>query len=97
MREYINKQSTKYVSPENHKAVDSKAKEIMKTGIKYKDAIHIASAIFAECDIFLSTDTRVLKYKTDEIKLMNPVEFFIEEVDGNSESREEAVQDDNNE
>ena len=81
IREYINKHTTKYVSPDNHKTVASKAKEIMETGIKYKDAIHIAAAIYAECDVFLSTDIRALKYKTDEIRLMNPVEFFIGEDD----------------
>ncbi len=86
----INKHTTKYVSPDNHKTVASKAKDIMETGIKYKDAIHIAAAIYAECDVFLSTDIRALKYKTDEIRLMNPVEFFTE-ADDNTAFGEEVT------
>ena len=48
----------------------------MNTGIKSADAAHIACAILAECDYFLTTDDRVLKYKSDRIKIMNPVEFL---------------------
>ena len=50
----------------------------MTTGVKAKDAIHVACAVIAEADYFLTTDTRLLKYKTGEIKLMNPTEFIIE-------------------
>jgi predicted nucleic acid-binding protein len=50
----------------------------MKEGIKAKDAIHIASAIVSSCQYFLTTDKRLLKYKTDKIRLMNPVEFVKE-------------------
>ena len=51
------------------------ADDIMKTGIKAFDAAHIACAITAECDYFITTDLRILKYKTDQIKLVNPIEF----------------------
>ena len=51
-------------------------KKIMLTGITRKDAYHVASAILANCDYFLSTDERLLKYHTDELKLLNPVEFI---------------------
>ena len=52
------------------------SEKIISTGIKPKDAYHIASALLAECDYFLSTDDRLLKYKTNEIILLNPVEFI---------------------
>ena len=52
------------------------SEEIISTGIKPKDAYHIASALLAECDYFLSTDDRLLKYKTNEIILLNPVDFI---------------------
>lgn len=58
--------------------VETKASEIMKTGVKYKDACHVASAILASCDYFLTTDGRLLKYRTDEIKMCNPVDFVRE-------------------
>ena len=58
--------------------VEQKADDIKKTGIKHKDACHVASAIIAGADYFLSTDHRLLKYKTDKIKMMNPTEFVKE-------------------
>lgn len=66
------------MSEENANEIQNKAADIMKTGIKSKDALHIACAIFGKSDIFLSTDIRLLKYKTNEISLMNPITFFDE-------------------
>jgi predicted nucleic acid-binding protein len=54
------------------------ANDIMKTGIKTFDAAHVACAILAECDYFVTTDKRLLKYKTDRIKLVNPIDFVKE-------------------
>lgn len=48
----------------------------MKTGIKYKDACHVACAIYANCEYFITTDKRLLKYKSDKIKLVNPIDFI---------------------
>lgn len=49
--------------------------EIMKTGIKETDALQLASAIMGKADYFLTTDKRLLKYQTDKIHIMNPLEF----------------------
>ena len=57
------------------------ANEIMETGVKFKDACHVASAIFAGCEYFISTDKRLLKYKSPEIKLITPI-GFIERLEG---------------
>ena len=67
-----------YVDEINAENAAQKARQIMETGVKAKDAIHVACAVIAGADYFLTTDTRLLKYKTDEIKLMNPAEFIIE-------------------
>ncbi len=67
-----------YIDEENADIINEKAAKIMETGIKYKDAVHISCAIFAKADVFLSTDTRLLKYKSDEIILMNPLIFVNE-------------------
>ena len=48
----------------------------MKTGIKMKDAYHIACAIHSRCDYFLTTDDRLLKYHTNEIQMLNPIDFI---------------------
>ena len=67
-----------YVGQECSNELNSKAMELMRTGIKEKDALHLASAILAKCDYFISTDIRLLKHKTNAIKMVNPIEFVIE-------------------
>ncbi|WP_308891811.1 type II toxin-antitoxin system VapC family toxin [Candidatus Desulfosporosinus nitrosoreducens] len=53
------------------------AEEIKETGVKTKDALHIASAIAANCDYFISTDSRLLKLNDTRIKIINPVDFVM--------------------
>ena len=60
------------------KDVEAKAAEIMQTGVKFKDACHVASAVYAKCEYFISTDKRLLKYKSEAIKMVSPIEFIIE-------------------
>ena len=52
------------------------AKKIMQKGIKNKDALHIASAIAAGCDVFLTVDRKLLKSTIDGIKLLSPIDFL---------------------
>lgn len=42
------------------------------------DAYHVACAILAESDYFLTTDDRLLKYKTDKVQIIDPTEFIRE-------------------
>ena len=67
-----------YVGGNRKKEIEVKATEIMKAGVKFKDACHVASAIYAECEYFISTDIRLLKYNTQEIKMVTPIEFITE-------------------
>lgn len=67
-----------YVDETQSNLVMDKANKIMKTGIKSKDALHVACTIIGGANYFLSTDIRLLKYKTDEIKMLNPIEFLNE-------------------
>ena len=53
-----------------------RAKEIGATGIKAADALHIACAIDANCDCFITTDDRVLKYRSDSIQILDPIDFI---------------------
>ena len=48
----------------------------MSTNVKEYDAYHVAAAIYARCEYFISVDKRLLKYKTDEIKMVSPIEFI---------------------
>ena len=52
------------------------ANRIRKTGVKNVDSLHLACAINAKCDYFLSVDNRILKYPTDAISLCNPIDFL---------------------
>lgn len=75
---FIEKHTDAYVGLERQREIRTEAEEIMATGVKFKDACHIASAVFAGCTYFISTDKRLLKYKTDKIKLVTPIEFLAE-------------------
>lgn len=78
IKSFINNNSTVYASPDQHDIIASKARQIMNTGVKYKDALHVSAAIFLECDYFLTTDDRLLKYETDKIMIRNPIDYIRE-------------------
>ena len=75
---FLDEHVSEYVGEENRTVVEKKADEIMATGIKIKDAAHVASAILTHCDYFISTDKRLLRYATDEIRMVNPIDFVRE-------------------
>jgi predicted nucleic acid-binding protein len=56
----------------------STGSEIMKNGIKTKDALHIACAIKSKCEYFITTDNKLTNKTIDEIRIINPVDFVIE-------------------
>jgi predicted nucleic acid-binding protein len=58
--------------------VEENARGIIKSGVKVKDALHIACAIEGKCEYFLTTDGRVLKYLSPQIKICNPIDFLRE-------------------
>jgi len=49
---------------------------IVQKGIKKKDALHIACAIEAKCDCFLTTDRKLLNKTFSEITVINPLDFI---------------------
>ena len=55
-----------------------KALELEKAGLHSKDALHIACAIFAEADFFISTDRKILNKNVAGINLVNPIAFVEE-------------------
>jgi predicted nucleic acid-binding protein len=66
-----------YIGTENYKEILAKAGEFMKTNIKMKDATHLACAIKAKCDYFLTTDDILIKkYNEKEIIVCNPITFL---------------------
>ena len=75
INEFLQKNSVEYIDVDKSGIIKTKAEEIMKTGVKMKDAYHVACAVCASCDCFLTTDDRLLRYRTDEIQIINPIDF----------------------
>jgi len=63
---------------EENEIILKKAKELMKIGLKSKDALHIACAIEGKAEYFLTTDDKILKKgkHIKEIKIIDPLEFI---------------------
>lgn len=78
---FLRQYSSQYVSSKRAAIVRGLAADITKSGLKAKDALHVACALDAECECLLSTDDRLLKYKHNNILLLNPVDFIMMEAE----------------
>lgn len=76
---FVDRYAKVYIGINMDQEVRKAASEIMKSGVKLMDACHVACAMLAGCEIFFSTDKRLLKYQTDGIRIINPVTFIIEQ------------------
>jgi predicted nucleic acid-binding protein len=56
----------------------SLGQEIIKTGIKAKDALHIACALKSGCEYFITTDSKLINKHIANIKIINPIDFVRE-------------------
>ncbi len=67
---------------ENEKIIE-KAKELKEKGLREKDALHIACAIEAEAEYFVTTDDTIIKKigRDKNIHIINPTDF-IREIEG---------------
>lgn len=73
---YIQQYSTLFVSDNDIVNIELIAAGIQSSGIKKMDAWHVACAISAKTDYLLTTDKRLLKYNSEKIILLNPIEFI---------------------
>ena len=88
IRAFVKENTTTYIDVDRADEEKKIADEIILNGVKTADAHHVACAIMAESDYFLTTDDRLLKYSTDKIKLMDPTEFIRElEAAGNDDNK----------
>lgn len=76
IEKFMEEYATLYVSNKNEKDIARIANAIMETGVKEKDAYHVACAVIAECNYFVTTDDRLLKYQSEKIELVTPGEFI---------------------
>ena len=76
IKKYQDKYFSYYIPIERREKLSEKIDEIMSYNIAYKDATHLACAIYGKCEYLLTTDIRFQKrYKGNEIKILNPLEF----------------------
>jgi predicted nucleic acid-binding protein len=54
----------------------SLAENITQTGVKTKDALHLACAITSGCNYCITVDNRMLRYRDTRIVICNPIEFL---------------------
>lgn len=76
IEKFIREYTSVYVGDRNISELGKYADKIMKTGVKEKDAYHVACAIIAQCRYFITTDDRLLKYHSQDIYLVTPGEFI---------------------
>ena len=62
-------------------SVLKKMKDYESIGIKTKDALHLAFAVYMDVDYFITTDKGILNKNISEVKRMNPVDFINEKED----------------
>jgi predicted nucleic acid-binding protein len=55
-----------------------KAGELKEQKLRAKDALHIASSIYAGCDYFITTDKKILNKNIPDIAVVNPITFVEE-------------------
>ena len=53
----------------------STGRELLKYGIKAKNALHIACAIKSGCEYFITTDEKLTNKTLTNIKIINPIDF----------------------
>ena len=56
--------------------ISTKAMAYMHLGLRQKDASHIACAVLARADFFISTDKKILNKPILDIILINPIDFI---------------------
>jgi len=52
-----------------------RGKEIMESGIKNEDALHIACAMEKRCEYYITTDDRLTNKSIEGIEIINPIDF----------------------
>ena len=69
--------ATIFVDYDKEEVVGKLSEKIIIQGVKNKDAIHMACAIEAGCNYFLTTDDVILKrYSGNDIRVCSPIEFI---------------------
>jgi predicted nucleic acid-binding protein len=74
--DFMSANESYYVGIEKGEEAKLIAGRIMESGVKSADALHVACAILAGSDYFITTDDRLLKFQTEDIQIVTPGEFI---------------------
>lgn len=67
-----------YVGRDAIPAMMGDVSAIESEGVKPLDTSHVAAAIHSGCDYSITTDDRILRYRSDKIRIVDPVQFIKE-------------------
>ncbi|QTA81267.1 PIN domain-containing protein [Desulfonema limicola] len=69
-----------YIDINENEHIVKNAEELKQLGFKTKDSLHIACAVFAKSDYFLTTDDKILSKSgmVNEVKIIDPIGFIKE-------------------
>ncbi|MCL1930909.1 MAG: type II toxin-antitoxin system VapC family toxin [Treponema sp.] len=65
-----------YIDSGYAETVEERAAGIMRSGVKTRDALHIACAAEGGCGYFITTDKPLLQYAPGGIIVCNPIQFL---------------------
>jgi predicted nucleic acid-binding protein len=65
---------------EENEDIIKSSNELKKIGFDFYDSLHLACAIYAKCEYFMTTDNKILKKRDqiNSIKVINPIDFIRE-------------------
>ena len=75
IQDFVETNAVGFIGKKRIDEIETLSEEIMQTGIKKKDATHLACSIIARCDYFITTDRRVTNYIAERVKTINPIGF----------------------
>lgn len=70
------KNAVEYIDISKANDIIALAEPIAASGVKAADACHVACAEYASCDYFITTDKRLLKYKSQKTNIVDPIDFI---------------------
>ena len=73
-------ESIAYIVVEIDESIVESAIEFMGMGLKIKDAVHIACAVAAKADFFITTDKGILNKRISGMETVNPIDFVRKEL-----------------
>ncbi len=76
IEKFMKDYATLYVSNKHSDKFAEIADSIMETGVKEKDAYHVACALMAECDYFVTTDDRLLYCRPPGFTVVSPGKYL---------------------